>query len=148
VHGEEEIAAFERLPPMAGADAAHICRLVLMQALPSLAEADLAGFAAAIKEMQQMLGAYFAPLQGGSPYSSPRVAAALDLRESAGALGIGQSSWGPTGFAFARSHDEAERLVDLARKDARCRGLDIRACKGLNHGAHIAADTAAAVTNL
>lgn len=148
VHGDDEIAAFERLPPMAAAQASHICRLVLMQVLPALAETDLVAFAAAIKEMQQLLGAYFAPLQGGSAFSSPDVAAALDLLEGEGALGIGQSSWGPTGFAFARSHDEAQRLVDLARKHPRCRGLDIRACKGLNHGAHIAADTAAAVTNL
>lgn len=148
VHGDDEIAAFERLPPMRAANAAYICRLVLMRALPALAETDLAAFAAAIKEMQQLLGAYFAPLQGGSAFSSPDVAAALDLLEGEGASGIGQSSWGPTGFAFARSHDEAQRLVDLARKHPRCRGLDIRACKGLNHGAHIAADTAAAVTNL
>jgi beta-RFAP synthase len=146
VHGDEEIAAFERLPPMQAADAAHICRLVLMQVLPALAETDISAFAAAIKEMQQVLGAYFAPLQGGSAFSSPDVAAALDLLEGEGALGIGQSSWGPTGFAFAHSQEEAERLVDLARKHPRCRGLDIRACKGLNHGAHIAADTAAAAT--
>ena len=33
VHGEEESAAFARLPSFAAADAAHICRLVLMQAL-------------------------------------------------------------------------------------------------------------------
>lgn len=148
VNGDDESAAFARLPPLPATQAAHICRLVLMQALPALAETDLVAFAAAIKEMQQLLGAYFAPLQGGSAFSSPDVAAALDLLEGEGALGIGQSSWGPTGFAFARSHDEAERLVDIARKHPRCRGLDIRACKGLNHGAHIAADTAAAVTNL
>lgn len=148
VHGDEERAAFERLPPFAAADAAHICRLVLMQALPALAEADLVSFAAAIKQMQQLLGAYFAPLQGGGSYSSQDVAAALDLLEGEGALGIGQSSWGPTGFAFVRSHEEAERLVDVARKHPRCRSLDIRACKGLNHGAHISAGTVAAVTNL
>jgi beta-ribofuranosylaminobenzene 5'-phosphate synthase len=143
VHGDDETAAFARLPPFRSADAAHICRLVLMQALPALVEADLPAFGGAIKEMQQLLGAYFAPLQGGEPFSSPDVAAALDLLESEGAHGIGQSSWGPTGFAFVRSQDEAERLVGIARKDARFRGLDIRACKGLNHGADIAIDATA-----
>jgi beta-ribofuranosylaminobenzene 5'-phosphate synthase len=143
VHGDDEAAAFARLPPFRGAEAAHICRLVLMQALPALAEADLAAFGHAIKEMQQLLGAHFAPLQGGEPFSSPDVAAALDLLEGEGAHGIGQSSWGPTGFAFVRSQEEAERLVGIARKDARCRGLDIRACKGLNRGADIALDATA-----
>jgi beta-RFAP synthase len=145
VHGEDEIAAFARLPPFPSGDAAHICRLVLMQVLPALAEADLVAFAAAIKEMQRLLGAYFAPLQGGSPFASPDVAAALDLLEGEGALGSGQSSWGPTGFAFARSQNEADRLVAFAHRHPRCQGLDIRACKGLNHGADIAAEPVAAM---
>ena len=145
VHGEDESAAFARLPVFPAVDSAHICRLVLMQALPALAEADLVSFADAIKEMQRMLGAYFAPLQGGASFASPDVAAALELMEGEGALGIGQSSWGPTGFAFAHSRDEAERLVAFARNHPRCRGLDIRACKGLNHGAHIDADAVAAM---
>jgi beta-RFAP synthase len=142
VHGEDESAAFERLPPFAAADAAHICRIVLMQALPALAESDLSHFAAAINEMQRFLGAYFAPLQGGHAFSSPDVAAALDLLEDEGAVGRGQSSWGPTGFTFAPSAAAAERLVQFARNHPRCRGLDIRACKGLNHGAEISTDAA------
>src|SRR6185312_8672142 len=69
VHGDDESAAFARLPPFAAVDAAHICRVVLMQALPALAESDLQNFAAAINEMQRLLGAYFAPLQGGHAFS-------------------------------------------------------------------------------
>ena len=144
VHGDDESAAFARLPPFAAADAAHICRVVLMQALPALAEGDLHSFAAAINEMQRFLGAYFAPMQGGHAFSSPDVAAALELLQDQGALGRGQSSWGPTGFTFARSAADAERLVQFARNHPRCRGLDIRACKGLNHGAEISADAVAA----
>jgi beta-ribofuranosylaminobenzene 5'-phosphate synthase len=145
VHGEDESAAFARLPVFPAADSAHICRLVLMQALPALAETDLVSFAGAIEEMQHLLGAYFAPLQGGEPFASPDVAAALDFMQGEGALGIGQSSWGPTGFAFARSRDEAERLVAFARSHPRCHGLDIRACKGLNRGAHMDTDAVAAM---
>ena len=92
-----------------------------------------------------MLGAYFAPLQGGAPFASPDVAAALQLLESEGALGIGQSSWGPTGFAFVPTREQAEWLVALARNHPRCRNLEIRSCKGLNHGADIAADAVAAL---
>jgi beta-RFAP synthase len=147
VHGEDESTAFARLPAFPAADSARICRLVLMQALPALAERDIVSFAGAIKEMQCVLGAYFSPLQGGASFASPDVAAALALMEGEGALGIGQSSWGPTGFAFARSRDEAERLVAFARSHPRCRGLDIRACKGLNHGADVAADGVGAISH-
>lgn len=145
VHGEDEIAAFARLPPFAAGAAAHICRLVLMQALPALAEADLISFGAAIKEMQSVLGAHFSPVQGGAPFASPDVAAALALLEQEGAVGMGQSSWGPTGFAFAASPGEADRLVRLAQGYARGHGLDIRVCEGLNRGAEIAANAAAAM---
>jgi len=158
VHGEAESATFARLPAFAATDAAHICRLVLMQALPALAEADLVSFATAIKQMQRVLGAYFAPLQGGHPFASPDVAAALELLEDEGALlelledegalGIGQSSWGPTGFAFVRSPDEAKRLIAFARNHPRCETLDIIACKGLNRGADIEVALVAAMPDL
>jgi predicted sugar kinase len=148
VHGEEENAAFARLPAFAGTDAAHICRLVLMQGLPALVEADLDTFAAAIEQIQALLGAYFAPLQGGQPFASRDVAAALELLEGEGALGIGQSSWGPTGFAFVRSLDEAKRLIDFARNHPRCETMDIIACKGLNRGADIEVAMVAAMNDL
>ena len=147
VHGEEEAAAFAHLPAFAAADAAHICRLVLMQALPALAEADLKSFAAAIKEMQTILGAYFAPLQGSHPFASRDVAAAMEVLENEGAVGVGQSSWGPTGFAFTGSHNHAKRLIDIALNDPRCRSVDIRACKGINRGADIEASAVEVMPN-
>ena len=139
VHGIDEITTFAALAPMPDADAAHICRLILMQALPAVAEHDLASFGAALKELQARLGDYFAPAQGGSRFTSRDVAAVLDELDGAGAFGIGQSSWGPTGFAFAPSPEEALRLAAIARQHPSARGLDIRLCKGLNRGAEIVA---------
>ena len=137
MHGPDELAAFAALPPMPDADADHICRLILMQALPAVAEHDLANFGAAIRELQVRLGDYFAPAQGGSRFTSGDVAAVLDTLDGAGAFGIGQSSWGPTGFAFAPSAEEAARLAAITRRHPSARGLDIRVCKGLNRGAEI-----------
>jgi predicted sugar kinase len=71
----------------------------------------------------------------------------MEVLESEGAVGIGQSSWGPTAFAFARSGNEARRLIDVARNDPRCRAVDIHACKGINRGAEIEADAVVAVPN-
>jgi beta-RFAP synthase len=134
--GEAEVAAFADLPPMPATTADRICRLVLMQALPALAEADLPAFGAAITEVQAITGDYFAPAQDGARFASPRVAAALQVLADAGAHGIGQSSWGPTGFAFAAEKDEAKRLA--AQVEALVEGLDIRICRGLNRGAALA----------
>jgi beta-ribofuranosylaminobenzene 5'-phosphate synthase len=137
VHGPDEREVFSKLAPSSDGQAAHLCRLVLMKALPALAECDIAGFGSAIKEMQMLLGDYFATIQGGSRFSSPDVAAALAALEDEGAYGIGQSSWGPTGFAFAPSAEEANRLVESVNRHPRCRDLDIRTVAGLNRGAHI-----------
>ena len=137
VHGPDEREVFSKLAPSSDAEAAHLCRLVLMKALPALAECDIAGFGSAIKEMQVLLGDYFAAIQGGSRFSSPDVAAALTALEDEGAYGIGQSSWGPTGFAFAPSAEEANRLVESVYRHPRYRDLDIRTVAGLNRGAHI-----------
>jgi len=137
-HGAAESAAFECLPPFSGELAAQLCRLVVMKALPSLAEQDLAGFGSAITELQARLGDYYAPAQGGSRFMSPDVGAVLNALAQAGATGIGQSSWGPTAFCFAPSRSEAERMAALACRHPNAHALDIRICVGLNRGAELA----------
>jgi beta-RFAP synthase len=137
IHGHDEASAFRALVPMPEIDAAQICRLVLMKALPGLAEQDIVSFGDAIEQLQILLGNYFAAAQGGGRFSSPAVGSVLAALRAAGAHGIGQSSWGPTGFAFASSAEEAERLAQLATKHPAAKGLDIRVCSGLNRGAEI-----------
>jgi len=137
VNGPAEAAAFAALEPFAAARAAENCRLVLLQALPALVERDLASFGAAIEELQVHIGDYFAPVQGGGRFSSPAVAAAMQALARAGGCGIGQSSWGPTGFAFLPDAAPAAAAVAALRADASFAALDIRVCRGLNHGALI-----------
>jgi beta-ribofuranosylaminobenzene 5'-phosphate synthase len=144
IHGAEEAAAFSKLPPFPDADAARLCRLVVMKMLPAVAEEDIENFGSAIREIQTCLGNYFAAAQGGSPFTSPNVADVLAALDREGACGIGQSSWGPTGFAFAVTAKEAERLARIARGHPRARGLDIRVCAGFNHAAEITVDSASA----
>jgi beta-ribofuranosylaminobenzene 5'-phosphate synthase len=138
IHGAEEADAFATLPLFSDAAAARLCRLVMMKMLPAVAEEDIASFGSAIKDIQACIGNYFAPAQGGSPFTSPDIAAVLAALDRAGAFGIGQSSWGPTGFAFADSPEEADRLARIARLHARGQGLDIRVCAGFNRAAEIA----------
>lgn len=144
VSGTDEANAFAALPQFSRAAAGQICRHVLMQVLPGLAEQDIRAFGSGIAAIQATIGDYFAPVQGGSRFKSRSVEALLQKFASAGAMGIGQSSWGPTGFAFVSDAQEAHRLVAKARTDAE-NHLDIRVAKGLNRGAVIEAYTPAGV---
>ncbi len=133
--GAGEQAAFAGLGEMAEAEADRLCRIVLMEVLPGLAEADLCRFGAGITDIQRRVGAYFASAQGGDAYASPAVAGALECLASAGATGLGQTSWGPTGFAFAPTEAEAKRLVQGLRQQAAARGLETSIHRPLNRGA-------------
>ncbi|ATQ68214.1 MULTISPECIES: beta-ribofuranosylaminobenzene 5'-phosphate synthase family protein [Methylosinus] len=137
LHGAEERKAFAELPAFSETDAGRLCRLVLMQALPAASEADFAGFGAAITEIQAIVGDYFAPAQGGRRFTSAAVERLLAGLAEAGATGVGQTSWGPTGFAFAPSEAEAQRLAARARDMSAAHGLTIAVVAGLDKGAKI-----------
>ena len=134
--GPQERSAFDALGPMDPAVSGAICRLVLMQALPALAEQDLAGFGSAITAIQNHAGDYFAPSQGGR-FTSPLVGDAMRVLAEAGATGIGQSSWGPTGFAFAANEPEANRLALNLQQRGMTKRLDLLVCRVLNQGATV-----------
>ncbi|MGE0024167.1 MAG: beta-ribofuranosylaminobenzene 5'-phosphate synthase family protein [Hyphomicrobium sp.] len=136
-HGDRETQAFAALPPFPDALADRLCRLVLMQLVPGLMEADLAAFGSALTQIQGIVGQHFAAAQGGSPWTSAAVGALLKRAAELGATGIGQTSWGPTGFAFAPSPDVAVRLYDFLAGDAKARGLEIVIARGRNGGASI-----------
>ncbi len=115
LHGAPEKAAFAALPAFPGTEAARLCHLLLMQGLPAVVEEDLDAFGAVITELQAVVGDHFAPAQGGR-FTSPAVAAALAFLANRGAVGIGQSSWGPTGFCLVATPDQATRLRDEASR--------------------------------
>jgi beta-ribofuranosylaminobenzene 5'-phosphate synthase len=137
VHGEAEANAFAALPPLPDAAAAHVCRLVLMQLVPGIMEADIETFGRALTEIQAIVGGHFATAQGGSAWTSPAVGRVVETLRAAGAYGIGQSSWGPTGFAFAPSQEIADRLYDSSIELARAEGLEILIAAGRNTGATV-----------
>jgi beta-ribofuranosylaminobenzene 5'-phosphate synthase len=137
VSGEAETEAFAGLPPFAKSAAAHICHLVLMKLVPGLKERDLAAFGTALTEIQQIAGAHFAVRQGGSPWTSPAVGKLAARMAALGATGIGQSSWGPTGFAFVESPRAAERLYHSLVEEAKANRLDILIARGRNSPARI-----------
>jgi beta-ribofuranosylaminobenzene 5'-phosphate synthase len=137
LHGERETAAFQTLPTFPENLASHLCRLMLMQALPALAERDIESFGNAIGELQRITGDYFSPAQGGR-FSSPAVAEALAWIEAQGIAGVGQSSWGPTGFAIVAGQDRAAELARGAQSRWGDAGpLQFMVCGGRNHGGDV-----------
>jgi len=134
LHGKQEIEAFTKLPPFPQAETARLCHLLLMRALPALAEGDITGFGAVITELQNSVGDHFAPAQGGR-FTSPEVGEAMAWLEAQGAVGIGQSSWGPTGFCLVDSPARAANLIEAL--SARHSGLRYLAVSARNRGAEI-----------
>ncbi|HEY6511509.1 MAG TPA: beta-ribofuranosylaminobenzene 5'-phosphate synthase family protein [Burkholderiaceae bacterium] len=136
--GPAERAAIGSLPPLPQAQAADICHQVLMRVLPAAAEAQFDAFAAGLNRVQRVLGDHFAPAQAGSRWTSPTVARLMQWWQASAGDGaaIGQSSWGPTGFAIVPSAAAAQGLVERAQAagvvDA---ALALRVVAARNHGA-------------
>jgi beta-ribofuranosylaminobenzene 5'-phosphate synthase len=135
LHGQDEDASFATLPDFSSQTAEYLCRLVLMQILPAVSEQDIDVFNLGIYELQRCIGEYFASAQGGR-YTSPAVAAACNFLESLGVKGVGQSSWGPTGFAFVDSETNAHLMLrKLQSKFENNKGLDFKIASARNIGA-------------
>lgn len=136
IHGADEVAAFASLPEFPIEKTAELCRRVLLGALPALAESDFAAFSAEVDNLQDIMGTYFADLQGGR-YTSPAVAKALAWLKSLGITGLGQSSWGPTGFAFVASEAGGQALMAQAQARPELTGLRFELAQGCNEGARL-----------
>jgi beta-ribofuranosylaminobenzene 5'-phosphate synthase len=116
LHGPDENRAFANLPPITQDVTDSLCRLVLLEILPAVLERDLAAFGAGLGELQAKVGACFAPAQGGI-YSTAQAPQIVETLRDAGFVGVGQSSWGPTLYAFsAQPHHELNSTVDAMRQ--------------------------------
>ncbi len=136
-HGDREIQAFAALPPFPDSKAQELCRLVLMQLLPGIKENDIAAFGGALTRIQEIVGGHFSSAQGGSPWTSPSVGKFVQRLADGGATGIGQTSWGPTGFAFVPSEAAAAGLYHSLVGEATALGLEMTVARGRNTGARI-----------
>lgn len=114
ISGADEAEAFASLPKPSEQDVGHVSHLVLMALLPALADGDLDAFGRALTEIQEVTGRWFAPAQGGTFASGPSRALVRQLAEW-GAVGVGQSSWGPTVYGIVDGADAATRLVERVK---------------------------------
>lgn len=108
--GDQEAAAFARLPAPDAGEVERVAHLVLMQLLPALAEADLSGFGTALGEVQRITGGWFAPAQGGV-FAPGETRELVQRLRAWGAVGVGQSSWGPAVYGIVGDAAAARALV-------------------------------------
>jgi beta-ribofuranosylaminobenzene 5'-phosphate synthase len=133
--GLEESSAFAALPSFPEAETEELRRRVTQGALKALAAENFEKFCEQIGHLQARMGRYFGPVQGGA-FTSARVSEAIDWLRRRGLTGVGQSSWGPTGFAFVPSEARGEALLAELR-GLGGQGLAFDLAKGRNKGAKI-----------
>src|SRR6185503_12111202 len=114
--GTDEAAAFEQLAAPADREVEHVAHLVLMTLLPAVADGDIDAFGAALTQIQEMTGRWFAPVQGGTFAPGPSEALVRRMREW-GASGVGQSSWGPAVYGVIGGEAAAKELASRVRAE-------------------------------
>jgi len=110
VSGENEKDAFRRLGPPPAQTVAEVSRIVLIQMIPSIVEGDIERFGDAMTKLDSMFGDYWIKVQGGR-YSHPRIEEGVNFLLENGALGAGQSSWGPAFYGLVDGEAQADQLA-------------------------------------
>lgn len=136
IYGNVEKSAFATLKPQSISATQALAANVLMRGLPAICEGDFATFARCIGEVQAYNAAYFAPAQGGA-YAHPVVSTILAQLKQSGHEGLGQTSWGPTGFVWLPDQHSAERLLQQLQSEYAAHTIRFMLCRPVNHGAHI-----------
>jgi beta-RFAP synthase len=135
--GAKEVRAFHRLAGHPAAAAGRLSRILLMQMLPSVLERDPVVFGKSLTQIQQIVGAWFRPVQGGT-FATREGATLVKAMSQAGALGVGQSSWGPTVYGLAKDQEMATSIMDKMREIVSAKiDADILPARAFNRGADI-----------
>jgi beta-RFAP synthase len=139
-HGDREQAAFDRPrdPARARATTDRLIAIAFDELAPAVADNDFPTFADAAHRYNRLAGEPFAADQGG-PFAGPEITGLIETLRSWGVAGVGQSSWGPTVFAFAEDEGDAHRLADRARRHFPNLS-DLTVTRANNRGAMISSD--------
>lgn len=110
VSGEDERRKFAKLVPASSAQRKQLSELLETQIIPAVQSGDFKTFSEAIYRYNYHSGMLFSPVQQG-PYNGQPIGDLIRILRAGEVRGVGQSSWGPTVFAFCSSDDHAEKLL-------------------------------------
>lgn len=134
--GTAEQAAFAKQPPMPTTLTAELCRIVLMDWLPAVIEANFTRCSDAMYYYGHSVGEFFSPTQGGV-FAHSRIAEWAATVRRQGIRGVAQTSWGPTIAALCESEQQALQLQADFRNSAAWSDCSFDVVQPLNHGATI-----------
>ncbi len=107
--GDAERRAFERLPRVPRESSARMCEEALLELVPAAIQQRIDLFSQALFRFGQEAGRCFAHQQEGV-YATDLAAATVAELRRLGAVGVAQSSWGPTVFAVLPNKQNAEEI--------------------------------------
>jgi beta-RFAP synthase len=134
VWGDRELHAFATLSAIPANTAAGLHAIANEEILPAARHGDFMAFSSAVYRLNYESGLCYAAVQGGA-YSSTRAERWIARLRSAGVAGAGQSSWGPTMFAFFPSQVAAENFASGIESAARGDQIRLLVASPCNHGA-------------
>lgn len=134
--GRSEEGVFATLVPSVHVSE-EICRLTQLMLMPALVERDIEEFGRALTAIDRKTGSYFTGVQGGV-HSRGDTSQTIAVMQNAGAVGVGQSSWGPAVYGLTHAGD-AGRLQAEVQKSLRELGLtgSVFVSHGRNGGARV-----------
>jgi beta-ribofuranosylaminobenzene 5'-phosphate synthase len=132
LHSEEERRAFSRLNQVDVETVAQLRTLAKEVLIKAAVQGDFITFVHQLTVYNRLAGSFYRSVQHGD-YSTPQTEERLGILEEAGAIGRGQSSWGPGLFAVFPTRQEAEQLT----KRCHLPGCQMLVAPMLNSGAKI-----------
>lgn len=136
ISGKREEQAFRNMGPIPIETTGKLCRLVMLNLLPSLIESDFRTFSESVYQFNREVGECFSMWQGG-PYSSKQVERAIQYFRSEGVQGVGQSSWGPTVFGIVETNADADTLRVGFKKFFPEKAFQVSVSRFCNQGAEV-----------
>ncbi len=136
ISGKKEAEIFSQLNTMSEVISHRLCRIALMDLLPSLVSADFNLFSQSLYSFGSEVGDFFSSVQGGR-FACPIISEWADFLREQGVQGIAQSSWGPTCAVVCSSQKMAEEILSDCSNENRWDEIQFQIVSALNHGAII-----------
>lgn len=132
--GSAEAAALDLSGPNDQARTERMIAELRESLVPAVATGDFAAFAASLARYGAWAGEFFAKQQAGL-FNGPLLSQLVDRLKGLGAVGVGQSSWGPTLFAAMPDEASARELASRLLGEWPAPALDLRIASASPAGA-------------
>jgi len=126
----QELEVFEKLPTPQENLVHEACYRVLLGMAPAVVEKDIQVFGENLTKLQEVVGAMFSQAQGGvfQPHSAP----IIEKLRAMGAVGVGQSSWGPA--VYALFEPEKREIIEHVLREEILYGDSVKETEGTMYG--------------